>query len=200
MPGRDFDGHTVYRLSYLPFDWDAIAEERGKAVRHEDNLVGCGGLMRNGSDPHMSDQSTYRHDYKYNPVAKIGAMNPRDNLGLSDDPMSDTTIMRASYMPIDSYERAESCKPLNVYTPPTTPFHKHTIYNLSYLPYETPEREEYEWCKRRPYEKPTVPFETHTIYNKSYLPPGEYIYVEAEDGDEDEDSEDICNCCREENE
>jgi hypothetical protein len=218
-PAGNVDKHTVYKLSYLPFDADVAAEARGIATAHGDNLGARKGLMSDdtthrhdyrewpGAVPaqpiyqysqelfggQMRSQTTYKHDYRRNALSKTTPAKPHDNMGLPDGRMEDTSIMTASYQPVDSYESAESCKPHDTYRAPTTPFSTDTVYKLSYLPVETPEKEEYDWARREKYKSPTVPFDASSVYTNSFLPPGEYVYVESEGGDGD--SRNVCPCC-----
>lgn len=218
-PDGPVDKHTVYKLSYLPFDGDAAAESRGTRITHGDNLGAGDGLMSNdtthrhdyrkwpGARPAESiypherglfegptpSETTYKHDYRRTAAERAIAAKPHDSMGLLDGPMEDTSIMTASYQPVGDYESAESCKPHDIYRPPTTPFSANTVYKLSYLPVETPDKEEYDWARPEMYRKPTVPFDASSIYSNSFLPPGEYIYVEEEY--EGGDSKNVCPCC-----
>jgi hypothetical protein len=194
-PDGSVDKHTVYKLSYPSFDEDAAAESHGTRVTHGDNLGAGDGLMSSDTthrqvytkwpgarsaesiythdrglfDGPTRSETTYKHDYRRT------AAKPHDNMGLSDGRTEDTSIMSASYQL------------------PTTPFSDNTVYNLGYLPVETPDKEEYDWAWPETYKKPTVPFETSSVYSNSFLPPGKYAYVEEEC--QPGDSKNMCPYC-----
>nr|CAH7734568.1 unnamed protein product [Callosobruchus chinensis] len=130
----------------------------------------------------MQDITTQKHDYVPKPYVRPDAVKPFTNLFTSDCPLSDKTVNRLSYMPVD-LEKAKvvPVKPVNAIPRPTGKISDKTVQKMSYQPWQPSEPMDMPWAEKPKFVPPKLRMEDNTVNKMSYQPPG--IYVECDDND-----------------
>lgn len=191
-PADPISCHTTYRKSYLPtgaeracpiippcnlelpkaqFARDTINKMSypgWKGCRPPEPIMPCTHQLM-GEGP-MKEITTTRHDYVPKPFVKSDPIRPANNIYTNNQPISDKTINRLSYRPVQIYDRAEPILPKNLMECPQGPISSLTIQKCSYQPVPLPCKDDMPWANKPAYQPPTQRMAGDTIYKKSYQP------------------------------
>lgn len=129
----------------------------------------------------MAEITTTRHDYVPKPIRMVAPIKPGTTMTMSNEPISNMTINRLSYLPNCNFEMAKPIIPTNTLDRPCGKIENCTIQKLSYQPIGPVPKCDMPWAAKKCYEPPCNKMVCDTIYNLSYDCPGDYI------GDD-------CNC------
>lgn len=197
-PALKMEDDTIYRKSYLPVDADKpdlilpthnlclgegkISDDtinRMSYKEHKDVLPPCLILPCEhkliGEGP-MQDLTTQKHDYVPKPFSKVEPIVPNPHLFTSDCPLSDQTVNRLSYMPVDVKKaHVDPVIPQTTLKAPCGKMSDKTIHKMSFLPWEPPPAERLPWAEKPKYQPPCLRMDGNTINKMSYQPPGTYV-------------------------
>lgn len=129
----------------------------------------------------MAEITTTRHDYVPKPICPVGPIKKQDTMFISNEPISNMTINRLSYLPNCGIQVPKPIIPVGSMDKPTGKIENCTIQKLSYQPVGPVPKCDMPWAMKGSYQPPCSKMACNTIYNLSFNCPGEYI------GDD-------CNC------
>lgn len=195
--GTCFDSCTVYRGSYLPNNCVQIPApcKPNNNIEICKEKISCDTINKMSYRPNcgfkppapmmpcshqllglgpMAEITTTRHDYVPKPIVLVSPCVPGPTICSSNEPLSNATINRLSYLPNCNYATAKPIIPANTLDKATGMIESCTIQKLSYQPIGPIPKCDVPWAMKKCYEPPTSRMVCDTIYNLSYDCPGEY--------------------------
>lgn len=154
---------TINRMSYRP----------NCGFRPPPPLIPCTHQLL-GDGP-MTEITTTRHDYVPKPIIKVQPIIPASTMCGSQEPLSNKTINRLSYIPNCNYEVPKPIRPMNNLDRADGKIESCTIQKLSYQPVGPVPKCDMPWAMKKAYEAPCSKMACETIYNMSYDCPGDYV-------------------------
>lgn len=166
---------------------------------HSDDYKCCASFhKRNGMAGKRKRDTFGRKGYVYKQPQPAKSCKPLNVYKEPTVSFEDGTVYNLSYFGTDA-DTAAQCRGKALRRPdnlsPEGHMSSDTITSASYQP--TGKCRPAESCKPlRCYKAPSTPFAKDSVHTLSYMPPGEFVYVEDEEGDStDQECSCCCECC-----